>query len=102
MPSNTVHRISESKAQETFGSSCIGRVYQYTCKDLNINDIADLISSDLGGQVLEVSDEWFAAASNLINPAPPIRKPGLFVPTGAWYDGFVLLPLGDSKMLIYC
>ncbi|PUU82299.1 galactose-binding domain-like protein [Tuber borchii] len=71
MPSNTVHRISESKAQETFGSSCI-----------------DLISSDLGGQVLEVSDEWFAAASNLINPAPPIRKPGLFVPTGAWYDGW--------------
>jgi len=37
MSSNTVHRIDESKAQESFGPSCIGRVYQYTCKGLNIN-----------------------------------------------------------------
>ncbi|KAG0640008.1 galactose-binding domain-like protein [Tuber brumale] len=71
MSSNTAHRIVESEAQEAFMSSCI-----------------DLISSALGGQVLEFSDQWFAAAENLINPAPPISRPGVFVPTGAWYDGW--------------
>jgi allantoicase len=38
--------------------------------------------------VLSFSDEFFAEAANLINPAAPIRKPGYFVETGAWYDGW--------------
>ncbi|PWW76853.1 Allantoicase [Tuber magnatum] len=67
----TAYRVDGSKDQETFTSSCI-----------------DLISSALGGRVLGFSDEWFAPAENLINPAPPIRKPGVFVPSGAWYDGW--------------
>lgn len=48
----------------------------------------DLISSSLDSSVITFSDEWFAPASNLINPKPPIRRPGVFVPTGAWYDGW--------------
>jgi allantoicase len=48
----------------------------------------DLVSATLGGKVLAFSDEWFAEASNLINPAPPIRQPGKMVYTGAWYDGW--------------
>ncbi|KAL0638804.1 Allantoicase [Maublancomyces gigas] len=64
-------RIDVSKVQETFGSSGI-----------------DLVSAALGGQVLECSDEFFAAAENLINPAPPIHKPGVFVATGSWFDGW--------------
>ncbi|KAL8809937.1 MAG: hypothetical protein Q9200_002992 [Gallowayella weberi] len=55
----------------TFGSTCI-----------------DLISSSLDSSILAFSDEWFAPASNLTNPKPPIRRPGVFVPTGAWYDGW--------------
>ncbi|KAA8914503.1 galactose-binding domain-like protein [Sphaerosporella brunnea] len=66
-----IERIDESKAQETFGTSCV-----------------DLISSALGGQVLSFTDQFFADAANLINPAAPIRKPGYFVETGAWYDGW--------------
>ncbi|KAL8775641.1 MAG: hypothetical protein Q9209_000137 [Squamulea sp. 1 TL-2023] len=50
--------------------------------------IDNLISSSLNSSVLAFSDEWFAPASNLTNPKPPIRRPGVFVPTGAWYDGW--------------
>ncbi|KAL8997780.1 MAG: hypothetical protein Q9169_003029 [Polycauliona sp. 2 TL-2023] len=55
----------------TLGSTCI-----------------DLTSSSLNSSILAFSDEWFAPASNLTNPKPPIRRPGVFVPTGAWYDGW--------------
>ncbi|KAI4181152.1 MAG: hypothetical protein L6R41_006793 [Letrouitia leprolyta] len=48
----------------------------------------DLISSSLHSSILATSDEWFAPASNLTDPKPPIRRPGVFVPTGAWYDGW--------------
>ncbi|KAL2677616.1 galactose-binding domain-like protein [Phyllosticta citricarpa] len=48
----------------------------------------DLISRPLGSEVLAVSDEWFAAAENLINPKAPIRRPGVFTHAGAWYDGW--------------
>jgi len=48
----------------------------------------DLISGALGGKVLSFSDEWFAEASNLLTPTPPIRQPGKMVYTGAWYDGW--------------
>ncbi|KAF2477828.1 Allantoicase [Lindgomyces ingoldianus] len=48
----------------------------------------DLISASLGSQILSFSDEWFASASNLITPTPPVRKPGVFTHAGAWYDGW--------------
>lgn len=48
----------------------------------------DLISTALGGKVLGYSDQWFAEADNLINPAAPIRQQGKMVYTGAWYDGW--------------
>jgi len=48
----------------------------------------DLITKPLGSKVLAFSDEWFASASNLTTSTPPIRKPGYFVHTGAWYDGW--------------
>jgi hypothetical protein len=52
------------------------------------NSLPDLISSALGGKVLSFSDEWFAEASNLLTPTPPIRQPGKMVYSGAWYDGW--------------
>ncbi|OJD30500.1 allantoicase [Diplodia corticola] len=48
----------------------------------------DLISKPLGSEILAVSDEWFASASNLTTRTPPIRKPGVFTHAGAWYDGW--------------
>ena len=38
--------------------------------------------------MIDISDEFFASASNLLNPRAPISKPGTFVATGAWYDGW--------------
>lgn len=66
-----VRSIAADKIEATFRSHCI-----------------DLISKPLGTQILSFSDEWFAAAENLTTPTPPVRKPGLFVHSGAWYDGW--------------
>ena len=52
------------------------------------NTIPDLTNATLGGHVLATSDEWFADASNLINPKPPIQDRTKFVFSGAWYDGW--------------
>ncbi|CCH44411.1 putative allantoicase [Wickerhamomyces ciferrii] len=48
----------------------------------------DVIGEKIGGKVLSFSDEWFAEASNLIKPKPPIRDATKFVYSGAWYDGW--------------
>ncbi|KAL1969583.1 hypothetical protein VTN77DRAFT_8136 [Rasamsonia byssochlamydoides] len=48
----------------------------------------NLASSALNSVVLACSDDYFASASNLLTPTPPIHRPGVFVHTGAWYDGW--------------
>ncbi|KAL4950026.1 galactose-binding domain-like protein [Aspergillus filifer] len=48
----------------------------------------NLASAALNSQVLACSNEYFAAASNLLTPTPPIDRPGVFIHTGAWYDGW--------------
>ncbi|KAH8695517.1 allantoicase, expressed, purine use [Talaromyces proteolyticus] len=48
----------------------------------------NLASSALNAKVLSRSDDYFAAAENLLTPTIPIHKPGVFVHTGAWYDGW--------------
>ncbi|KAK0706776.1 Allantoicase [Lasiosphaeria miniovina] len=63
--------VASADIDKTFRSSCI-----------------DLVSAALGGKILGFSDEWFAEAANLLNPAAPIRQPGKMVYTGAWYDGW--------------
>jgi allantoicase len=50
--------------------------------------LTQLTTSTLHARILSCSDEYFAAASNLLTPGPPLRKPGYFVHTGAWYDGW--------------
>ncbi|KAF2799440.1 Allantoicase [Melanomma pulvis-pyrius CBS 109.77] len=52
------------------------------------SQFTDLISAPLGSRILSCSDEWFADASNLVTPTPPIRKIGVFTHAGAWYDGW--------------
>lgn len=48
----------------------------------------DVIAAKLGGKVLSFSDEWFAAAENLIQAKPPVRDATKFTAAGAWYDGW--------------
>lgn len=47
----------------------------------------DVINARLNSKIVKFSDEWFAAAENLIKPSAPIYEKK-FVPTGAWYDGW--------------
>ena len=56
----------------------------------------DLVSSALGGKIIAFSDEFFASASNLINPLPPIRRPNTFTENGAWFDGWETRRHNDS------
>lgn len=39
-------------------------------------------------KILEVSDEFFASAENLLKTTPPIQKANVFTEQGAWYDGW--------------
>ena len=54
------------------------------------------MSAALGGRIIWFSDEFFASASNLINPLPPIRRPNTFTENGAWYDGWETRRHNDS------
>ncbi|TXS95317.1 allantoicase [Parahaliea maris] len=51
-------------------------------------DFINLLSGRIGGRALSCSDQWFAEASNLVNPNPPIFRQGHFVATGQWMDGW--------------
>ncbi|GMG20058.1 unnamed protein product [Ambrosiozyma monospora] len=57
----------------------------------------DIIGEKLGGKILAFSDEWFAAAENLIKPKAPIRDPSRFTYKGAWYDGWETRRHNTSK-----
>lgn len=48
----------------------------------------DVIGEKVEGSIVSFSDEWFAAAENLIKPKPPIRDATRFTYAGAWYDGW--------------
>jgi allantoicase len=49
--------------------------------------MADLISSAVGGRIVEFNDEFFAAASNLISPAEPVANSD-YTDRGKWMDGW--------------
>lgn len=53
-----------------------------------VSKYTDVVGEKVGGKVLSFSDEWFAAAENLIKPKAPIRDATRFVHAGAWYDGW--------------
>ncbi|CAO3599101.1 unnamed protein product [Absidia cylindrospora] len=50
--------------------------------------LVNLANSAIGGSIVAVTDEFFAPATNMISPAPPLHCPGRFVATGAWMDGW--------------
>jgi allantoicase len=56
--------------------------------DSTFSHLTSLSTSVLEASVVSCSDEWFAGAENLLNPAKPIWKEGYFVHAGKWYDGW--------------
>jgi len=56
--------------------------------DATFSSSTSLATTVLGASIVSFSDAYFASAENLLTPTPPVRKPGVFVHTGAWYDGW--------------
>ncbi|HSY40948.1 MAG TPA: allantoicase [Polyangia bacterium] len=50
--------------------------------------LVDLAAADLGGRALGASDEFFAAADNLLQPARAVFLEGKFTERGKWMDGW--------------
>lgn len=48
----------------------------------------DLATARYGGEVVWCSDEFFAAASNLVKPGAPVWREGEFTDHGKWMDGW--------------
>jgi allantoicase len=55
---------------------------------MNWRMLPDLAGRLLGGGVVAASDEFFAAADNLVGTEPPRFEPGTFGPKGQVYDGW--------------
>jgi allantoicase len=83
------HTIPLEKAAELSGLSSNGvtRVPNDEI-DRTFARTTNLASSALNAKVLSRSNDYFASAENLLTPTPPVHKPGVFVHTGAWYDGW--------------
>ncbi|MBL4827291.1 MAG: allantoicase [Spongiibacteraceae bacterium] len=48
----------------------------------------ELLSERVGGKALSCSDQWFGECANLIKGGRAECKPGVFVSTGQWMDGW--------------
>jgi allantoicase len=53
-----------------------------------MNGLIDLAAAELGGRVVETSDEFFAEAANLLQPGRAQFLPGKFTDRGKWMDGW--------------
>ncbi|KAK3877870.1 hypothetical protein Pcinc_017454 [Petrolisthes cinctipes] len=51
-------------------------------------ELNNLASEKLGGKVLFATDDWFAAAENLLKEDPPEWREGEFTVYGKWMDGW--------------
>ena len=54
----------------------------------DFTDLPDVASRALGGGVVHVNDELFAAGENLVTPGPPVHDPRAFGARGKVYDGW--------------
>jgi allantoicase len=52
------------------------------------NGLIDLAQPRLGSKVIFKTDDFFASAHRIINPALPVFKEGLFDKNGKWMDGW--------------
>ncbi|KAK6461091.1 allantoinase [Scheffersomyces coipomensis] len=66
----------------------IQQVSEQEFKSQIVLNYTDVIGKKVGGKVLKFSDQWFADATNLIEPKAPIRDATRFTFAGAWYDGW--------------
>lgn len=88
----SVETIQDTITDSQTQPSSSGLVTKISTADLNLansfSTLTQLTTTVLHATILSCSDEYFADAANLLTPGPPVRKPGVFVHTGAWYDGW--------------
>lgn len=53
-----------------------------------VETLTDLASAAYGSRVLFATDEWFAPASDLLRPEPPVFIADKFTSFGKWMDGW--------------
>ncbi len=59
-----------------------------TSNAATFSGLVDLAVADVGGRVLGASDDFFAAAANLLQPGRATFIPGKFTERGKWMDGW--------------
>ena len=57
-------------------------------KNIYLNGLINLAQTRLGTKIVYKTDEFFAPASRILNPTPPIFKEGVFDKHGKWMDGW--------------
>ena len=57
-------------------------------RPIAFNGLVDLASSQLGGEVLTTSDDFFASASGMLAPGAAVFIPGKYTERGKWMDGW--------------
>ena len=57
-------------------------------KNIYLNGLINLAQTRLGAKIVYKTDEFFAPASRILNPTPPIFKEGVFDKHGKWMDGW--------------
>lgn len=50
--------------------------------------MTELVTSAVGGRIVECNDEFFAEAANLLSSDPPVWKEGEYTDHGKWMDGW--------------
>ncbi|CAO3659266.1 unnamed protein product [Umbelopsis vinacea] len=53
-----------------------------------LSTLVDLANASAGGEIVAVTDEFFAECKNMIKPEPALFCPGRFTDQGAWMDGW--------------
>ncbi len=50
--------------------------------------LVNLADASLGAEALWANDEFFAAKERMLNPSPPVSRPGTYDAHGQWMDGW--------------
>jgi len=61
---------------------------KYTIPPESLGHLSNLVSPELGGAILSVSDEFFAPAKRMLSPGEPVFIPDCYDEHGKWMDGW--------------
>ncbi|BGP18465.1 hypothetical protein JCM10213_003197 [Rhodosporidiobolus nylandii] len=86
--SNAPTTTKSAPSAAVAGEASPGRVVPLEQFDSEFGSLIELSSDALGGSIVDVSDEFFCSASNLLKVPPSVSMKGQFGPNGALFDGW--------------